>query len=270
MSDHLLRRHAPITSETWELLDEEAKQRLTVALGARRLVDFSGPLGWEHAATSLGRVGPVVAAPAERVSARRRQVLPLAEVRAEFTLQREELVNATRGAIDVDLTPLDEAAHRIAAVENAAVFGGWEALGITGIVPGSTHAPIRHDAGTVGYDDLVASAISTLKPAGIGGPYALALGPEEWTAVVEASDEGGYPLIRHLGDLLGGPIEWVPGIQGGVVLSLRGGDYVLEVGEDLAIGYASHTAETVDLYLEETFSFRIATAEAAVAIERTL
>ena len=268
MSDHLLRQHAPITTETWELLDREAKERLTVALGARKIVDFAGPHGWEHSATSLGRVGAVVAAPADRVIARRREVLPLTEVRADFTLRLEELMNATRGASDVDLTPLDDAAHRIASVENAAVFRGWDAVGITGIVPATPHAPIRRDRATTAYDDLVASAIATLKQSGISGPYALALGPEEWTAVVEASDEGGYPLIRHLGDLLGGPIEWLPGIDGGVVLSMRGGDYLLEIGEDLSIGYAGHTGETVDLYLEETFSFRIATAEAAIAIEQ--
>ncbi len=268
MSSHLLRRHAPIPSESWELLDQEAKDRLPVALGARKLVDFCGPQGWEYSATNLGRVGAVVAAPAERVIARSRRVLPLTEVRADFTLQREELIDGTRGAVDVDLTPLDDAAHRVASVENAAVFLGWDEVGIAGIVGATPHDPIRHEVGTVAYDDLVASAISTLKQVGVGGPYGLALGPDEWTAVVEASDEGGYPLVRHLRDLLGGPIEWVPGIEGGVVVSMRGGDYLLEVGEDLAIGYASHTAETVDLYLEETFSFRVATPEAAVAIER--
>jgi uncharacterized linocin/CFP29 family protein len=137
MTDHLLRRLAPISSEGWELLDAEAKDRLTVALGARRLVDFAGPHGWEHSATNLGRVGPVVSAPAEQVIARTRRVLPLTEVRADFSLQREELVNASRGAVDVDLGALDEAAHRIASVENAAVFNGWDAVGIAGIVPSS-------------------------------------------------------------------------------------------------------------------------------------
>ena len=117
-------------------------------------------------------------------------------------------------------------------------------------MPASPHDPIRHDGGTSGYDDLVALAVATLKQSGIGGPYALALGPADWTAVVEASDAGGYPLVRRLGDLLGGPIEWVPGLEGGVVLSMRGGDYLLDVGEDLSIGYAAHDALTVDLYLE--------------------
>ncbi|OJX70935.1 MAG: bacteriocin [Micrococcales bacterium 73-13] len=266
MSGHLLRRHAPIPSEVWDLLEQEAKDRLSVALGARRLVDFAGPKGWEHSATNLGRVGPVVSAPAEGVIARTRRVLPLTELRGDFVLQREELVNATRGAADVDLTPLDEAAHRVASVENAAVLHGWPEAGIEGVVPASPHQPLRHQPGTTAYDDLVASAVAALKRAGIAGPYALALGPAEWAAIVEGSDSGGYPLIRHLGDILGGPIEWVPGVEGGVVLSLRGGDYLLEVGEDLSLGYDSHTDETVGLYLEETLSFRVATPEAAVAI----
>ena len=249
MSGHLLRRHAPIPSEVWDLLEQEAKDRLSVALGARRLVDFAGPKGWEHSATNLGRVGPVVSAPAEGVIARTRRVLPLTELRGDFVLQREELVNATRGAADVDLTPLDEAAHRVASVENAAVLHGWPEAGIEGVVPASPHQPLRHQPGTTAYDDLVASAVAA-----------------EWAAIVEGSDSGGYPLIRHLGDILGGPIEWVPGVEGGVVLSLRGGDYLLEVGEDLSLGYDSHTDETVGLYLEETLSFRVATPEAAVAI----
>lgn len=74
--NHLLRSHAPISDEGWALIDEEARQRLTPGLAARRLVDFGGPHGWTHSATSLGRVeavGPV----AEGVDVRRRRVLPL-------------------------------------------------------------------------------------------------------------------------------------------------------------------------------------------------
>jgi len=50
------------------------------------------------------------------------------------------------------------------------------------------------------------------------------------------------------------------------VVSLRGGDFLLECGQDLSIGYVDHDADVVRLYLEESFSFRVATAEAAVAL----
>jgi uncharacterized linocin/CFP29 family protein len=59
---------------------------------------------------------------------------------------------------------------------------------------------------------------------------------------------------------------WAPGVRGGVVVSQRGGDFVLEIGEDLSVGYDSHDAEAVELYLLESFTFRALTAEAAVAL----
>lgn len=264
MTDHLLRRHAPIADEVWALLDDEARQRLTVALGARRFVEVSGPHGWQHSATNLGRVGPATPL-GEGVTARSRRVLPLTELRADFELPREELLDATRGAADVDLGPLDLAAHRLASAENEAVFHGWADAGVVGIIPASPHEPLVHEPGAIGFETVAATAVATLKAAGISGPYALALCPADWTAVIEATDRG-YPLLRHLGDVLEGPIEWIPGIRESVVLSTRGGDWLLELGEDLSLGYASHSAASVSLYLEESLSFRVATPEAAVAI----
>ncbi|HEY0249188.1 MAG TPA: family 1 encapsulin nanocompartment shell protein [Gryllotalpicola sp.] len=265
MTDHLLRGHAPIADEVWEVLDDEARGRLTVALGARKLIDLAGPLGWQHSATNLGRVGPVLAASVDGVVGRARRVLPLTELRADFTLPREELVNATRGAADVDLGSLDAAAHRLASAENAAVFHGWPDAGITGIIAASPHEPLRHEPGAAPFEAVVAIAVATLKGAGIGGPYALALCPDDWTAVIESTDRG-YPLLKYLADVLDGPIEWVPGLHDSVVLSTRGGDWLLELGADISLGYADHTADAVSLYLEESLSFRVATPEAAIAI----
>ncbi len=265
MSSHLLREHAPITDEVWRQLDEEAKTRLPVALRARALVDVAGPLGWQHSATNLGRVGAVLASPVEGVIGRSRRVLPLTELRADFVLPREELVNATRGAADLDLGALDAAAHRLASAENAVVFHGWDEAGIAGIIPGSPHRPLLRAPGAAAFEAAVTTAVATLKGAGIGGPYALALCPDDWTVVVESTDRG-YPLLEHLGDVLDGPIEWIPGIRDSVVLSTRGGDWLLELGEDLSLGYAEHTPETISLYLEESLSFRVATPEAAVVI----
>jgi uncharacterized linocin/CFP29 family protein len=63
-----------------------------------------------------------------------------------------------------------------------------------------------------------------------------------------------------------GPIVWSPGVKGAVVISLRGGDFLFDCGEDLSIGYDSHDSDVVRLYLEETFSFHVATPEAAVVL----
>jgi uncharacterized linocin/CFP29 family protein len=263
---HLLREHAPITASGWELLDAEARERLAPALAARKLVDFSGPHGWEHSATNLGRVEEISDPPGEGISAMRRQVLALVELRAPFSVARDELAAADRGAEDADLAALDEAARRIAIAENATIFHGWKAAGITGIVEASPHDAIELGEDCERYPRHIAKALETLLSAGVDGPYGLALGPDAYTRVLETSEHGGYPLLEHLREIVGGPLVWSPGVGGAVVLSTRGGDFLLESGEDLSIGYERDDAEAVHLYLEESISFRVATPEAAVAL----
>jgi uncharacterized linocin/CFP29 family protein len=264
--NHLFRDLAPITDDTWTMLDDEARTRLAPALGGRKLVDFVGPLGWEHSATSTGRVDAVADAPTAAVLVRARSVLPLAEVRAEFSLSRAELDAAARGAIDVDLSALDEAAAQLAIVENSAVFNGWEAVGFSGIVPSTPNRALDRSEDPRRFAEQVAAAAAQLKHAGVDGPYGIAVDSDTWINVVGGSDQGGSPLLTHLETLLGGPVVWAPGLDGAVVVSLRGGDYVFESGQDIAIGYSHHTGDRVTLYLEETFSFRVATPEAAAVI----
>jgi uncharacterized linocin/CFP29 family protein len=263
---HLLREHAPITEGTWSLIDEEARERLTPALAARRLVDFSGPHGWEHSATNLGRTRALGDSPVQGTTAAQRQVLAVVELRAPFSLSRAELRDADRGAPDVDLAPLDEAARRMATAENRVVFHGWPAAGITGIAQASTQDPIGLGENCAAYPTHVARAVEALLRDGVEGPYGLALGPEAYTRVLETTEHGGYPLLEHLRKIIGGPLVWSPGVDGAVVVSQRGGDFLFEAGEDLAIGYEAHDAEAVQLYLVESFTFRVATPEAAVSL----
>jgi uncharacterized linocin/CFP29 family protein len=263
--NHLLRGHAPLTDSNWKLLDEEARERLAGPLAARRLVDFIGPRGWEHSATNLGRVEEV-AANEEGVSALRRRVLPLVEVRVDFTVSRAEMRDDDRGAVDVDLESLDNAAHQIAVAENSAIFNGWAKAGVGGVIEASPFEPEPLGTKAEGYPRAVARAVEALRGAGVEGPYALALGPDEYIKVIETAEHGGYPLFDHLARILDGPIVWSPGLSGAIAMSLRGGDFLLESGQDLSIGYDHHDADEVHLYLEESFSFVVATPEAAVPL----
>jgi uncharacterized linocin/CFP29 family protein len=264
--NHLLRGHAPLTDSNWKLLDDEARDRLAGPLAARRLVDFVGPQGWEHSSTNLGRVDSVEVGE-EGVKALQRRVLPLVEVRVDFTVSRAEMRDDDRGAVDVDLESLDLAAHQIAIAENSAVFNGWAKAGIQGVVESSPFEPEPLGASADAYPRSVARAIEGLREAGVEGPYGLALGPDEYIKVIETAEHGGYPLFDHLRKILdGGQIVWAPGLSGAVAVSMRGGDFLFESGQDLSIGYDHHDAEQVHLYLEETFSFIVATPEAAAPL----
>ncbi len=263
--NHLLRSSAPISDAGWDLLDQEARERLTPALAARKLVDFSGPHGWEYSATNLGRTADLASPPCEGVTGRQRRVLPLVEVRADFEISRRELRDADRGAEDADLAGLEKAAHQMAIAENIAVFHGWPGS-ITGIAEASPHEPVPLGDSPDEYPRPVAGATERLLCSGVTGPYGLALGRGEYRRVVETAEHGGYPLLDHLHKILEGPIVWAPGVRGAVVVSLRGGDFLYESGQDLSIGYDSHDAEVVRLYLEQSFSFHVATPEAAVVL----
>jgi uncharacterized linocin/CFP29 family protein len=263
--NHLLRGHAPISDAGWEMLDGEARDRLGPALAARKLVDFKGPFGWQYSATNLGRIAPLGAAPGKGVNGAKREVLPMVEVRAAFELPRDELRDADRGADNADLAELDKAAHQIAMTENVAVFHGWAGASV-GIAEATPHKRVKLGATSEGYPAKVAGAVEQLLGSGVTGPYGLALGRDQYRRVVETAEHGGYPLLDHLGKILDGLIVWAPGVEGAVVLSLRGGDFLLECGQDLSIGYDSHDANVVRLYIEESFSFHVATPEAAVAL----
>ncbi|MFL5827435.1 MAG: family 1 encapsulin nanocompartment shell protein [Thermoleophilaceae bacterium] len=264
--NHLLRSHAPISDAGWELLDAEAKERLSSALAARRLVDFSGPSGWQRSSSNLGRSEPIQEALCEGVSARQRRVLPLVELRSDFTVSRDELRDADRGAPDPDLGSLDRATRQIALAENVAVFHGFQAAGMAGVADASPHPPITLSDDYDDYPGHVARAVELLLDVGVDGPYGLALGPDGYTGVIESTEHGGYLVFDHLRKILEGPVVYAPGVRGAVVLSLRGGDFLFESGQDLSIGYDRHDADSVHLYLEESFSFYVATPDAAVSL----
>lgn len=264
--NHLLRSHAPISELGWTQIDAEARERLEPALGARKLVDFSGPHGWQHSATNLGRTVPLDGSPVDGVSAIARQVLPLLELRADFTITRADLRDIDRGALDADFESLDAAAHSIATAENTAVLHGWADL-IRGVAELAPHPERALGNDPHGFPRAISAAVADLRGSGISGPYGLALDPEHHRLATEAAEHGGTLLTEHLSEILGGPIVWTPGLSGGVVISLRGGDFLLESGQDLSVGYSSHDADVVRLYIQESFSFRVATPEAAAALQ---
>jgi len=267
MSDHLLRGLAPVSDAAWAAIEADAKARLSAQLAARTLVDFVGPLGWEHSSTSLGRAIEL-RAPSNELTTVQRSVLPVVEVRAEFAVSRSELADADRGAQDIDLDALDRAARAIAVAENGAVFHGYPAAGITGVTEASSHTPIAVEPDVGKYPVAVARAVDALRQSGIAGPYALAIAPDIYTEIVETTEHGGYPLFDHLRAILGGEVVWAPGVRVGVVLSRRGGDFVFECGEDISIGYAGHDDDAVNLYFEESYTFRVLERAAAIALQR--
>ncbi|MGB6454013.1 MAG: family 1 encapsulin nanocompartment shell protein [Streptosporangiaceae bacterium] len=262
--NNLHRELAPISDEAWADIERETARTLKRYLAGRRIVDVHGPTGLDTAAVGTGHLASIEP-PGKDVQARQRRVLPLVELRVSFTLSREQIDDVARGAEDSDWQPARDAARQIAFAEDRAIFAGYPAAGIGGIVPGSSNPPLILPAEPADYPMAFAQAAGQLRAAGVDGPYTAVLSADAYTAVSEASDHG-YPIIRHLHNVVDGELIWAPAITGAVVLTARGGDFSLHLGQDFAIGYLSHTDAEVTLYLQETVTFQLLTAEAAVAL----
>jgi uncharacterized linocin/CFP29 family protein len=262
--NNLHRELAPISAAAWADIEQEATRTFKRHIAGRRVVDVKGPDGYALAGVGTGQLTPIDA-PGDGVGAALRAWRPVVELTAPFTLNRDQIDAVERGAQDADWDPAKDAARKIAFAEDRAIFDGYAAAQITGIRQASSNPALTVPADVKTYPDVVSKAVSGLRLAGVAGPYSLLLSADAWTAVSETSDHG-YPIREHLARVLDGDIVWAPAIDGAILLSGRGGDYELRIGQDLSIGYLSHDAEHVRLYFIESFTFSVYTDEASVSI----
>jgi uncharacterized linocin/CFP29 family protein len=262
--NNLHRELAPISGAAWAQIEEEASRTLKRHLAARQVVDVDGPKGTDFSAVGTGHQRRIQT-PGDGIEAAQRDIRALVELRVPFELSRQAIDDVERGANDSDWDPLKEAARKIAFAEDRAVFEGYAAAGIQGVRLGSSNPVLTLPSNVNGYPGAVAQAVSQLRLAGVNGPYTLLLGSEPYTAIGGATDDG-YPVLQHIQRLLDGKIIWAPAIEGGVVLTTRGGDFQLIIGQDLSIGYLSHSATTVQLYFQESITFLVLTSEASVML----
>lgn len=262
--NNLHRELAPVSDAAWASIEREARRTFEQHVAARRVVDLTGPEGPGLASVGTGHLAEIDP-PADGVDARLRTAQQLVQLRVPFTVSRQDVDDVERGAQDSDWQPVKDAARKIGFAEDRAVFAGYPAAGITGIRDGSSNPALTLPAGARDYPDVVSQAVSALRLAGVGGPYSLLLSAGAYTMVSETSDHG-YPVRDHLARVIDGDIIWAPAIDGAFLLSARGGDFELRLGQDLSIGYLSHDASTVRLYFQESLTFLVYTAEASVAL----
>lgn len=262
--NNLHRELAPISDAAWAQIEEEVARTFKRHVAGRRAVDVCGPAGTELSAVGTGHLSEI-ATPGDGVRARRRESKPLVELRVTFELDRQQIDDVERGANDSDWEPAKIAARRLAFAEDGAIFVGYDAGGIEGIAQGTSNPTKTLPNDVREYPVAIAQALTQLRLVGVNGPYTVLLGADAYTALAETSDHG-YPVLEHVKRLVEDRIIWAPAITGAVVLTTRGGDFELRIGQDASIGYLSHTDSAVRLYLQESFTFLLLTPEAAVVL----
>jgi uncharacterized linocin/CFP29 family protein len=266
MTDILRKAMAPIADEAWQEIELQSARIFKGNLSGRKLVEFMGPHGWQFAAVNLGKLKVEPDAETGGVAWGVHEVLPLVEFRVPFSLGIWGLDDIVRGARNPDLGPLTEAARKVAIFEETALYHGFRKAGIRGMLEASTHTPVPLSPDRNRLVEAVEMAIVAIQEAEIGGPFTLVLGTEPYKWVMIGEPDA-YPLRMRLEALVKGGIHWSPVLEGGAVLSRRGGDFEMTVGQDIAIGYKLHDAQEVELYFTESFTFRVLEPAAAVALK---
>jgi uncharacterized linocin/CFP29 family protein len=192
-------------------------------------------------------------------------VQPLVEVRAPFNLSRWELDDLSRGAEEVELGPLRTAALEAARFEEHTVYRGLADAGIQGIIARSDQRPLVLPTEVHAIPERITTALIHLSDAGVDGPYLLVLGPSEYRAV--SGESNGYPLRKQLQSLVGHAPVYSPGLEGALLVSMRGGDFRLTLGVDYSIGFDRVEGDAVHLFVTETFTFLVVGPEAVVVLE---
>lgn len=252
--DILKRNLSPITDEAWGMIEDEAKDMFNTLLSARRIVEVEGPLGWDYAAVPTGRL-EFPKGNKSNINYGLRQVKPLVELRVPFELDIWELDNITRGAHDVNLDAMDEAAKAVAKFEDSTIFNGLKNAQIAGMKESSEYEHLSYPENEEELPRTIAHGINMLQSASVEGPYTLLLGAEKWQNLTTCSQ--GYPLKRRIEEILDGPIVVSQNFNNGFLVPEQNNDLLLTLGNDISIGYDSHTKEKVKLYFTESFTFQV-------------
>jgi len=262
--NNLHRELAPVSDAAWAQIEEETTRTLKRYLAGRRVVDVPPAKGAALPAVGTGHLLSL-APPEDNILAWQREVKALVELRVPFELTRAAIDDVERGADDSDWQPAKDAAKKIAFAEDRAIFNGYGAANIQGIRECTSNPIMTLPADVQSYPDAIAQALSQLRLVGVNGPYSVLLGAKAYTELAETRDHG-YPVLQHVKRIVDGDLIWAPAIEGAFVLTTRGGDFELSIGQDVSIGYLSHTDTAVRLYLQETFTFRVLTSEASVVL----
>ena len=262
--DILKKSLAPVTDEAWEEINSQAKKVFQNLLTARKFVDIDGPKGITFGAVSLGRLKIIEPKDKNGVNYGIHKVLPLIEVRKPFHLDIWELDNATRGAEALNLEEMESAAGEMAKFEEEAIYHGFTEASIKGLRDSSAYKKVKFPDSGKEFLNLLGQLINQFHVHAVGGPYSLIVSPDKWSFIF--SQVEGFPLIRQIEKILGGSVMENPNITDSYLVSARGGDFRLILGQDMSIGFDSADTEKVKLYFTESFTFRVLEPNAVVIL----
>lgn len=251
---------APITENAWNEIELQSERVINEYLTGRKISQLIGPAGIELGAISTGRLLVPSDQSKDGVQIGIREVIPLMEVRKPFTLDLWELDNASRGASDLDLGVIEKAAQQMAGFEDQCLYYGFDNNIAPGLMNAVDEKPLKVKLNTSDFLRAVADQVSSLQRNAVEGPYTMILPVRAWINLV--GDSTTYPFKLLLKEIIGGDIIVHHHNKDIFLVSERGGDIELHLGQDISLGYEGHDQKKVKLFYSESFTYQIHGPEA--------
>jgi uncharacterized linocin/CFP29 family protein len=258
---YLERDSAPISADTWKLLDDTMIAAAKSRLAGRRLISIEGPFGFGLKVIPMGDsdgedgvVGSTF--------------IPVSLIKSEFTLGKRDLASYEKDKLAIDLNPVARAAIDCAAKEDGIIFHGVRGNpGLLTVKGSSSQAIGKWD--TIGTAaDQVIDAVTKLDNAGFHGPYSMALAPAEFNLLLRRYPQGEGTELDHIRTIVTEGVVKAPGMKKGGVLLASGSQYSsLAIGQDMTIGYIGPEANSLLFQVVESLALLVKAPESICVLK---
>ena len=248
---YLERGSAPISADTWKLLDSTMIEVAKAQLAGRRLIGIDGPYGfglkvipYSDRKVEAGVIGSTV--------------IPVDLIESEFRLSKRDLASYEKDKMAIDLGPLARAAIDCAQKEDQIIFHGIH--GTPGLLTAKgTSSLTLSKWDTIGTAaDQIIAAVTKLDNAGFHGPYSLALAPAEYNLLLRRYPQGEGTELDHIRSFITEGVVKAPALKKGGVLLASGNQYTsLAIGQDMAIGYIGPEGNDLIFHVIESLALVI-------------
>ncbi len=269
---YLPREDAPFSDDVWEMIDSTVLGAAKSQLAGRRLLDITGPYGLGLRAIEQGEEDTGLeitrGEAAATLAAGRTHPIPL--LQSAFTIPIRDIAAAEERGIPLELGQAAGAGAATAQLEDTLIFHGSKQLGIHGVLgtPGVSKAKAGdwHNVGQAA-DDLIA-AVDALDAAGFPGPYAAALAPNLYNALLLRYPQGNMTQLEHAKQIITAGLVKAPILKsGGVVLAAGRQFATIVVGQDMMVGFVGPGGPHYEFVVTESLAPRITVPEAICLLE---
>jgi uncharacterized linocin/CFP29 family protein len=254
-NDYLGRSEAPVSADTWKVLDATMIEAAKSQLSGRRLISIEGPFGFGLKTIPLSDCEI-----AEGVTAS--PVVPVNLLTTTFFLNKRDLAAGGRDPI-LDLDPVASAAMACARREEGIIFSGiGDTPGLLGAAGSGSLALSKWDRAGAAADQII-RAVTQLDEAGFHGPYCMGLAPARYNLLLRRYPQGEGTELDHIRSILGGDVVKAPVLQKGGVLLASGRQYCsIVIGQDMSIGFNGPAGDAYEFSISESLALLIRAPEA--------